>query len=187
VGGQCPATYRQFYTGNASVLKRHILEAGGFNPHFRRAEDVELALRLRDRGLHFVFLPEARGWHYVHRSYASWLHMSDAYGRADLAMARAGRPEVLELIPREFARRNTPVRALTQLCVGRPARAYAAIALLGLVIQGAGDGLRPLGNAACSLVFNLGYYNGLARALGGREAFMDLLAGRNIGTPQRVC
>jgi len=91
IAGRWAPTYRQFYTGNASVLKARIVDAGGFNPAFRRAEDVELALRLRDHGLHFVFLPEARGWHYVQRPYASWSRMSMAYGIADVTIARAGR------------------------------------------------------------------------------------------------
>ena len=44
------ATARQFYTGNASVARRHVIAAGGFDTSFRRAEDVELAYRLADRG-----------------------------------------------------------------------------------------------------------------------------------------
>jgi len=44
-----PATARQFYTGNASVRRSHIVAAGGFDEGFRRAEDVELAYRLDKR------------------------------------------------------------------------------------------------------------------------------------------
>ena len=45
--GDWPATARQFYTGNASLRRSHILAAGGFDENFRRAEDVELAYRLQ--------------------------------------------------------------------------------------------------------------------------------------------
>ena len=48
--GDWEATSRQFYTGNASVARRHLLDAGGFDPAFRRAEDVELAYRLGAAG-----------------------------------------------------------------------------------------------------------------------------------------
>ena len=51
--GDWPATARQFYTGNASLRRSHLLAAGGFDEGFRRAEDVELAYRLADKGLGF--------------------------------------------------------------------------------------------------------------------------------------
>ncbi len=180
MAGQWSATYRQFYTGNASVLKQHILAAGGFDPSFRRAEDVELALRLRDRGLNFAFLPEARGWHYVHRTFASWTRMPTAYGAADVAMARASQPQVLWDVANEYRYRNRPVRLATMVCAGRPLAVRAVTVGLGLLARGAGAlGIAGVGNAACSLVFNVRYYDGLAGALGGRATFASLL--RTVG------
>ncbi len=180
LAGWWQATYRQFYTGNASVLKQHILAVGGFDPSYRRAEDVELALRLRDHGLSFAFLPEARGWHYVHRTFASWTRMPTAYGAADVAMARAGRPEVLRGLADEYRYRNRPVRFLTMACAGRPLAVGAVTAGLGLLARGAGVlSIAGVANAACSLVFNVRYYDGLAGALGGRAAFASLL--RTVG------
>ena len=61
--GKWEPTPRQFYTGNASVRRHSILAVGGFDIGFRRAEDVELACRLRDQGLHFYFNHQAKGWH----------------------------------------------------------------------------------------------------------------------------
>jgi GT2 family glycosyltransferase len=175
--GRFRASYRQFYTGNAAVLKRHLLETGGFDATFRRAEDVELALRLRDRGLQFVFLPEARGWHYVSRSFDSWQRMATAYGAADAAMAGAGHPHVLVLAGREYHNRNRLAQMVTQLCAGRPRAAGVAVALLGAVARVA-DVIRlvPLGNLACSVIFNLRYYDGITEALGGRAALRDLVS-----------
>lgn len=181
VAGRWQATYRQFYTGNASVLKRHIVEASGFDPAFRRAEDVELALRLRDRGLRFVFLPQARGWHYVRRPFASWLRLPVAYGAADVAMARAGRPEVLEIVAREYRYRNWPVRAITRLCAGRPVAVRVAVALLGVLARGADKArVAAVGNLICGLLFNLLYFDSIATVLGGRTAFQALLRGQDI-------
>ncbi len=176
-GGWWSPTFRQFYTGNAAVLKRHIVDVGGFDASFRRAEDVELALRLRDRGLHFVFLPHARGWHYVRRSFAAWLRLPAAYGAADAAMARAGRPELLGDVARDFrANRSEAVRRLTLLCAGRPALARPAGAALGLLARASSPiGPARLADASCSLIFNLRYYDGLAAALGTRGALMRLL------------
>jgi GT2 family glycosyltransferase len=176
--GDWRPTYRQFYTGNASARKQQIVAAGGFDPRYRRAEDVDLALRLAGQGAEFVFLPEARGWHYVSRTFASWLQMPDAYGRADVAMAAAGRPEILTIVAQEFPRRNRLVRQLVRASVGRPRLSGALVALLGALARAASVlRLRAPGRALCSLVFNLRYFGGLAAALGGRTAFQRMLGG----------
>jgi GT2 family glycosyltransferase len=75
LGGRYAPTARQFYTGNTSLARRHVLDAGGFDEGLRRAEDVELAYRLAERGLRFVFEPAAAGYHYAERSYRSWYPM----------------------------------------------------------------------------------------------------------------
>lgn len=173
--GRWKATYRQFYTGNASLLRRHILEAGGFDVAFRRAEDVELAQRLRERGVEFALLPEARGWHYVWRSFDAWQRMAAAYGEADVLMARAGRQLELRLALMHLRERSRPVRLVTALCVGRRLPRAAAVAGLGALARLA-DRVRwtRLGNAACSLIYNLRLYDGIAQSLGGRAVFQDL-------------
>ncbi len=169
-------THRQFYTGNASVLKQHIVAAGGFNAAFKRAEDVELAHRLSERGLHFVFLPEARGWHYIQRSFESWLRIPSAYGAADVAMTRAGRPWMAPLVAHEFYERNVLIRALVLLCVGRPPIAALSCSVLGVFARLLGArGGGGLAYAACSLIFNVRYYDGFAEALGGRRLFLKLI------------
>jgi GT2 family glycosyltransferase len=176
VAGRWSATYRQFYTGNAAVRRSLIVGAGGFDLSFRRAEDVELALRLKDCGAHFLFLPDARGWHYVERSFAAWLRVPGAYGAADVAMAQAGCLDVLQLAAAEFPTRRFPIRVLTQLFAGRPGAIGALTALLGGVIRTTDQrGWRQLGSHACSLLFNVCYYDGMAGALGGREALLRLL------------
>ena len=45
-----------------------FLNVGGFDSRFQRAEDVELAFRLRSRGVRFVFNPDANVLHYASRS-----------------------------------------------------------------------------------------------------------------------
>lgn len=178
MAGHYQATRFQFYTGNASVLKQHILDVGGFDPSFRRAEDVELALRLDEHGLHFVFLPEARGWHYVDRTFESWLRMPAAYGWADVRMARDGRPELLGRVAKHYRDRALPVRLITELCAGSAGMTRVAVTLLGLLARTADrTHITMLGNAACSLIFNLRYYDAVAGALGGRTTLLQLLQG----------
>ena len=86
--GDWDATARQFYTGNASLRRSHILDAGGFDEGFRRAEDVELAYRLATNGLEFVFNIKAAGMHFADRSYRAWLDAAYSYGRNDVIFAR---------------------------------------------------------------------------------------------------
>ena len=56
LSGEYPCTPRQFYTANASLSRDRFLEVGGFDGTFKRAEDVEMAYRMRDRGASFVFV-----------------------------------------------------------------------------------------------------------------------------------
>ena len=188
--GRWRATYRQFYTGNAAVRREHILAVGGFDSRFRRAEDVELALRLHEQGTEFIFLPEARGWHYVQRSFQAWLRVPAAYGAADVAMARAGHPGILSRTAREFRRRNLAVRLLTLLCAGRAAT-DTVVLVVGLMVRMAGRPcLRAISDPLCSLIFNLEYYHGIAGTLGGRGPFLRLLQDRDaeslLGHPERL-
>jgi GT2 family glycosyltransferase len=180
--GRWRATYRQFYTGNAAVRREHILAVGGFDPSFKRAEDVELALRLRERGTEFIFLPEARGWHYVQRSFQAWLRVPAAYGAADVAMARIGRPQILVTAAEEFRARSFAVRLLTLLCVGRTATIPVVRALGALVRVAARLRLRAVSDPLCSVIFNLEYYHSMARRLGGRGPFLRLLRERDAGS-----
>lgn len=58
-----------FATGNASIRKQHLFEAGLFDEDFVEYgwEDLELGIRLRQRGLKAVQVPEAKGYHYKKR------------------------------------------------------------------------------------------------------------------------
>ncbi|MBE3583540.1 MAG: glycosyltransferase [Limnochordaceae bacterium] len=55
-----------FATGNASLAKRHIEAAGGFDEEFSLYgwEDLEMGERLRRLGLKAVWVAEAQGYHY---------------------------------------------------------------------------------------------------------------------------
>lgn len=58
-----------FATGNTSVEKRYLLEAGLFDEAFQEYgwEDLELGHRLKKLGLRAVKVPEAVGYHYKER------------------------------------------------------------------------------------------------------------------------
>ena len=161
--GDWPATARQFYTGNASLRRSHILSVGGFDEGFRRAEDVELAYRLADRGLNFLFNMQAVGLHFAERSFQAWLDAAYMYGRNDVIFARDRNQKwLLPLVRREFRERNHLVQLLIRLCGGRarisrivsPALKFiadtATLFRAGYIEQRVYSGL-----------FSLQYYNGL--------------------------
>lgn len=169
-------TPRQFYTGNASVRREHILKAGGFDPTFRRAEDIELAFRFSELGLRFYFNPAAKGWHHAQRSLHAWLNISTAYGWADVAMYRSGRQTMLHSMAKEFHRRQRPLQWLARLSLGRTW-------LLRLVVGGllitarlaAWAGQQRAAYGAYSAIFNLRYWQSVCEQIGGASAFWALV------------
>ncbi len=144
---------------------------------------VELAYRLHDRGLRFVFALQARGWHYARRSFASWLRIPQAYGRNDVVMGHDhSHKTILQQLGSEFHDRHVWLRMLVHLCVGRPrvaatlARLFAGLAwLVGRVSSPWGY---RLAGACYSVIFNLRYlryYQGASEQLGIAE-FWALIA-----------
>jgi GT2 family glycosyltransferase len=185
--GEWEPSPRQFYTGNASVARAAVLDAGGFNPEFRRAEDVEMAYRLQGSGYAFVFAPQARGLHYAHRSFASWKAIASAYGRADVLMARIlGFHGILNAIGREFHQRVAPLRLVARASISRPPLLRATVAANGMAARLfsllPGRTGQRLSGAAYSVIFNLLYWEGVAKET-GYGAFWELVR-RN--DPRRV-
>jgi len=177
------ATARQFYTGNASVARAHVVAAGGFDTRFRRAEDIELAYRLDEAGLRFTFEPDAVGYHYADRSFASWLKIAYDYGATDVLLAREGHRSVGQIVRDGFQRRTPLTRRMIRACIERPwlgslaqhsfMRTYAACNTVHA------DRLRRY---ALSGLYNTSYYRGVADELGGAHAFSEALVGSNGGS-----
>jgi GT2 family glycosyltransferase len=169
--GDWTATARQFYTGNASLRRSHILAAGGFDEGFRRAEDVELAYRLADKGLDFVFNFQAAGMHFAERSFGAWLDAAYMYGRNDVIFARDRNQKwLLSAIRQEFQERHGMIRALVRACQGRSRLTWAASMALKLAADAA-TLLRygEVERKAYSGLFNLQYYDGLSNELNDRH------------------
>lgn len=171
--GDWEPTARQFFTGNTSLARKHLLKQGGFDTQFRRAEDLELAFRLADAGLQFVFNAQAIGYHYAERSFTSWLGIPYAYGANDVIFAREkGQSWLLPVIWREFHNRNRLIQGLTHLCLDRPFLSRPITKLLEKTAQAAhAAGRSSMTARAYSGIFNLRYYQGVSDQLGGRAAF----------------
>lgn len=178
IAGRFPATPRQFYTANASVPREALLRAGLFDERFRRAEDVELAYRLHGIGLPFRFEPAANVVHDTPRTLSAWARVAEQYGRYDIVMsANDGRSHMLRNIAEEYRyRRNPALRTIARLLAGRSAP-MAAFRLAALATIRAADLLRAtrIGFAACSATFNVLYWDGACREIGGRAAFWSMV------------
>src|SRR5205823_3911648 len=153
--GKYPCTPRQFYTANASLRRHSFITAGGFDSIFKRAEDVELAYRMRDAGARFVFLPDAGVMHYASRSFAAWSQTPYQYGRYDVVMHRDKGHEALWCAADEFARRNALNRVVARACVGRNTLARATV----LILRGAVHLTDSLGAPRAAILALSGIYN----------------------------
>jgi len=169
LAGTWAPTPWQFYTGNASVPVQLVRRAGGFDPAYQRAEDIELAFRLAALGGEFVFNPAAAGMHFARRSYRAWLGAAYQYGRNDILFGQAeGR------VVGEFQHRHPLTRAF--VLWGLRHRTTASLLTLPteVAIRAAGCvGLRPLTDRLCSAIFNLNYWFGVVDQAGHARA-MDL-------------
>ncbi|MCX6054728.1 MAG: glycosyltransferase [Chloroflexi bacterium] len=177
LAGHWEPTARQFYTGNTSLYKKYLLKSGGFDPSFRRAEDVELAYRLSQMGCSFVFYPEAEAYHYADRSFLSWNNSAYSYGKNDVIMTRKkGQNWLLPTILREYFERNWIIRLLVRLCLSRPILFIPVTSLL-TKFASLGDklGIEKISRYAYSGVFNLRFYQGIADELGSRKLFWEEL------------
>lgn len=183
--GDWEVSPRQFYTGNASVRRAHLVRAFGFDVTFPRGEDVELAFRLRERGLHFAFLPDATARHLAERSYASWVAMAESYGHFEVRMGRdRGHQDLLEAVSREFHTLHPLTRLLAQASIRNPIVARIA-ARVGRPVSLLCDrlGAPRLSDAALSAVFNAARMTGFAGEVGGAGPALRLLDGTDIGWP----
>lgn len=175
--GDWEPTFRQFFTGNASIPRALLQEVGGFDARYRRAEDVELSYRLDEAGCRFVFEPRAIGWHYASRSYSSWLENARAYGANDVLFGRDhGRTELLEIIRHEFPSRHAAIRAMVRAAVRLPRLGSVLQSVVGASARGAAAARlgRPA-SALLSIAYNLRYYRAVAAELGGAVAFRDTI------------
>jgi GT2 family glycosyltransferase len=171
--GDYDATARQFYTGNASVARDAIAAAGGFDARFRRGEDVELAYRLAEHGLRFVFEPTAVGLHYAERGYDSWRSTAYEYGRTDVVCSRQpGREWMTSFMSEKYRRKHPLLRRVVEAAVPRPRAAAALTSAMRLAAATAHRlGLRRVSRYALSAIYGIEYNRGVVAELGDVESF----------------
>lgn len=77
-------SYRFYYTSNASVKKEFLLKHGLFDEDFPYAamEDIEIAYRLKDKGLKIVYKKSALAYHEHKIDMENFLKRSELVGRS---------------------------------------------------------------------------------------------------------
>lgn len=168
MNGEWEPSYRQFWTGNASVAREHLIAAGKFDTKFLRGEDVELGLRLSVRGLRFRFNPRARGLHHAERTLESWENAHRSYGKLEVRMLEnRGPEEVVAFLAGNWGRMDPKARLLVGLCIGNPRRYALATALLRRWLE-LSEQMRPaiLTDKVLSALANLLYWQASTEALG---------------------
>ena len=172
-----------FYTGNASVRREHLLAVGGFDEGFTRQEDVELATRMeRVCGVYFRFDPTLAALHRPFRHFASWLRVPYAYGCLDVVRATRGDAS-WGLIQQSHYSRQWATRALARLTLPIP---FLGAMLRQLLKIGAEIAYAlPLKKAkraglqALSVLYNLRYLEGARDELGSWEALNRVFRASN--------
>jgi GT2 family glycosyltransferase len=175
--GEWQPTPRQFYTGNASVLREHVLAVGGFNPEFRRGEDVELAWRLHALGLRFIFEPQAEAKHLARRSFRAWLQAAHDYGRTDVMLERSRTGADLPgWVVREFPNRHRFTRHLAFQTLKRP-QLWFGVPTAGRLLASSASrlGFTNIAHQSCSALFTAAYWRGVAEQLGSPDAALRLM------------
>ena len=170
--GAWAPTPRQFYTGNASVRREHVVAVGGFNAGYSRGEDVDLAFRLQRHGLSFMFEPRAIATHLARRTFRSWLNAAREYGRVELSMGPVfGDRGLVDVKVIEFQRRNPVVQRTVLWGLRHPRVAPAVLAALGLIARSL-SAVRAwkLARGAYTAIFELAYWRGVEDAGGGSRS-----------------
>lgn len=160
---------RLFYSGNASMPRQMVLDAGGFDESFRRAEDMELGMRLEDAGAAFDFVGEAEGFHYAERSYDAWGRIAYDYGRHDIDFAETWTWLIPELAS-QWSRVPLPVRLITMLRLHVPFTAKLTQPVLDLLGKRRGR----LGQFALSITYRIYLTEGIRDGLGSNAKLREL-------------
>jgi GT2 family glycosyltransferase len=167
LAGEWTCTPRQFYTANASVRRSLFQQSGGFDPRFKRAEDVELAFRMERNGARFTFNPRAEILHFASRTFEAWRRTPYQYGRFDVIMQREGTYRTLDKAFTEFHARHVLNRVVIRACLGRPLLRGSAVNMLSAVVLSANRlGVERLARWGLSSIFGILYWTGVSDAMG---------------------
>ncbi len=170
-----------FYTGNASVRRAHVMQVGGFDEGFTRQEDVELAMRMqRTCGVHFRFDPTLAALHRPLRTFDGWLRVPYAYGQLDVVRAERGDAS-WNVVRESYRSRHLATRFLADVALPGAARGD----LIRSTLRRAAEALHAVPTAptesmalfALSALYNQRYLEGARDQLGSWAALRAVMHG----------
>jgi hypothetical protein len=175
--GDYTPTFRQFWTGNASVRRSRLLEAGLFDVSLKRGEDVDLGFRLAQLGVQYQFSPEARGLHYAERSLESFCRAHASYGEMEVTLFARDASGADEILRGNWNRMKSVQTAVLARATANEASFRALAVGLQAALSSGFIGIVPLSarNAACSLLANLMFWRSCRLTVG--ENRFRLIAG----------
>jgi serine acetyltransferase/glycosyltransferase involved in cell wall biosynthesis len=163
------------YTGNVSFLKTDYLDVGGFDPALRLSEDLELGLRLDERGAEFVLSNDAWARHESdHASLKKWMRRSVTYGSNDLHLAQK-HPDLRSASPWRFVLQVNPISRPFLLFAALAPNLSAAIAWTAMWVSMAlgGLGLERVALFGGTFAYGVQYFRGVRRGLGSLRVAMS--------------
>lgn len=177
-------SYRDFFSGNASLPAALFWRAGGFDPSFNgRLEDYELGLRLIKAGARFRYEPAACGDHHDQTDLTQWMRRIRQEGVADVQIAERH----VELRSTIFGPLYHPslIRRLLRFVAFRWPKQRnrlqaAALRLIGLLER---FGLRHRWSQAVWTLREYTYFCGVASQLGNHRDYLSWI-GRAAPRPK---
>lgn len=81
---------------NSSISREMMAEVGGFDERFRMREDLDLGIRLMERGVRMKYANDAIAYEYYDKTAADLLADARAFGVADALLARKHPEQMIE-------------------------------------------------------------------------------------------
>jgi glycosyltransferase involved in cell wall biosynthesis len=166
-----PPSFLDCYSGNMSVPRAALLEAGGFAVDLSRSEDIELGYRFELQGLSFVYIPEAIGHQVYHKGFREIAADAEKAGVAGVELYRR-HPSILpSLRLGRFGRASLREILLRRLLlfIGFPSR---SLAIFGRLL-----GRSSWARAWYHFLDRYCYWCGVRRAAPDRETWHRLTQG----------
>jgi len=125
-GDNIPPWY--FVTGNASLKRTHIMDAGLFDETLTGwgGEDLELGMRLSKKGIGFIYNENAVSFHHYDGTLSGHLERTEAYGRDTVPILTDRYPELMKILRLDLLD-NVFFRLATMKCLYSFIRFFAII------------------------------------------------------------
>jgi GT2 family glycosyltransferase len=169
-------SYRDFFSGNASMAAELFWRVGGFDLTFKgRLEDYELGLRLIKAGATFHYAPQALGDHHDQTDLMQWLKRIRQEGEADVQIARLN-PELRGYIFGSIYHPSLVLRIIRAAAFAVPNRVSTFEHYLLSSLQVLEHfGLRHRWQQVLWALREYNYYRGIAGVMGSRKAYKSWL------------